>query len=834
MRVPLSWLADYVDHELTTAELARRLTMSGLKVEAIEQPGAAWQDVVIGRVTELHPHPRSNKPLHVAQVSTGSDDITIVTGAQNVRLGDKVPVIPVGGLVPYGPDGQPLEIVPRPMAGITSQGMLASARELGISDEHSGIYILPADSPVGRPLTAIMGGDVLDLETVSNRPDTLSILGVAREVAAITEQQMTPPDLAALGDGITWLDEESIALDVQDRELCPRFSALRIEGVEALPSPSWLVERLQAAGQRPINVLVDLTNYVMLEIGQPMHAFDGARLATGRIGVRRSRPGESLRTLDGVDRALPPGTGVVTDGDQPTSVAGVMGGEESEIGEGTTTLILEAANWHPVSIRRAAQALGLRTEASSRFEKGQPAEQTVQSLLRYVQLLAQISEKPLRVARLVDVWEGNPVERTVAMPLRDLDRLTGVRIPAERAAEVLSLLGFDVTSDDDAITVGVPYWRRVDIEQSADVVEEVIRLVGFDTLPSTLPRRTMPPPALSAEMQWDTVVRERLLSGGASEISTHSLTSLSSTARLFRPGHDGQDYDLPETWAALVPNPLGVTAAKASTVPVRLLNPASTDRQILRMTLLPALLDVVSRNLKQSDEQLTFFEIDHTFFTRGSELPYERRSLALVLSGNRRPRTWADRSPGAYTFYDVKGMVEAVLRALRIVRGVRVEAAPHPALHPGRSAILYVDDQPAGYLGELHPQVAGTFDIAAFPAQVAEIDLDVLYAAANEDRPFTALPRYPAVYRDLAAVLNADVRSSDLMDVVNQAGGELLESARIFDVYQGEPLPSDKKSVAVEMVFRSGQTTLTQEDVASVMSRIVDHLDQRLGAALRD
>jgi len=833
MRVPLSWLADYVDHELTTADLARRLTMSGLKVEAIERPGVAWQDVVIGRVTELQPHPRSNKPLYVARVSVGSGDMTIVTGAQNVRLGDNVPVIPVGGLVPYGPDGQPLEIVPRPMAGITSEGMLASARELGISDEHSGIYILPPDSPVGRPLTAIMGGDVLDLETVSNRPDTLSILGVAREVAAITEQQVTPPDLAALDHSITWLDEESISLDVQDHELCPRFSALRIEGVEALPSPFWLVERLQAAGQRPINLLVDLTNYVMLEIGQPMHAFDGARLATGRIGVRRSRPGECLRTLDGVDRKLPPGTGVVTDGDQPTSVAGIMGGEESEIGEGTTTLILEAANWHPVSIRRAAQALGLRTEASSRFEKGQPAEQTVQALLRYVQLLAQISGKPLQVARLVDVWEGNPAERTVTMPLRDLDRLTGVQIPAERAAEALSLLGFDVTADDEAIIVGVPYWRRVDIEQSADVVEEVIRLVGFDTLPSTLPRRTMLPPVLSPEMQWDTIVRERLLAGGASEISTHSLTSLSSTARLFRPGHNGHDHESPETWAELVPNPLGVTAAKASTLPVRLLNPATTDRQVLRMTLLPALLDVVSRNLKLSDEHLTFFEIDHSFFSRDSELPYERRTLALVLSGTRRPRTWDDRSPGPHTFYDLKGMVEAVLSALRIATW-HVEAAPHPALHPGRSAILYVDDQPVGYLGELHPQVADTFDIAACPAQVAEIDLDTVYAAATEDRPFTPLPRYPAVFRDLAAVLNADVRSSDLMDVVNEAGGKLLESARIFDVYQGEPLPADKKSVAVELVFRSRETTLTQEDVASVMSRIVDHLDQRLGATLRD
>jgi phenylalanyl-tRNA synthetase beta chain len=598
--------------------------------------------VVIGQIVELKPHPTSKKPLWVAQVNLGDRTITVVTGAPNLQAGDKIPVVLVGGVLPHGPDGGPMIIEAKPMAGITSEGMLASERELGISDEHSGIYVLPADVPVGAPLRNVMGGDVLDIETNPNRPDTLSIIGIAREVAAITEQQVTLPELDSIDGSVEWLEEDSIPIEVEAPDLCPRYSALRVEGLRVESSPSWLAGRLEAAGMRPINLLVDITNYVMLEYGQPMHAFDAERIAGGRIVVRRGRPGEHLRTLDGVERTLSPDNLVIADAQRAIAIAGVMGGEDSEIGPGTTSIILESATFDAISVRRTAQALGLRTEASSRFEKGLPPEQTVLGLLRYLQLLAQILGTPLRAARISDAWIGAPEPRTVTMPMRDLDRLLGVTVSADRAAEALSLLGFDVGIRDGAIDAVVPFWRRADVELSADLVEEVARMIGYDTIPVSLPNRTMPPPELPDDIYWNSVVRDRLVAAGASEVVTGALTSPATMARLFRPGSGPAPDDLesPDLWSSLVVNPAGVYAQDALTLPLHLLNPPSRDRTTLRLTLLPGVLAVVERNLKQTEERLAFFEIARTYFRRPEDLPYERRTLALALSGRREPRTW--------------------------------------------------------------------------------------------------------------------------------------------------------------------------------------------------
>jgi phenylalanyl-tRNA synthetase beta chain len=832
MRVPLEWLSDFVDYELTTEELAERLTMIGLNVEGIERASDQWRDVVIGKVVELEPHPSSRNPLNVAQVDVGERQITIVTGAPNVRTGDVVPVVLVGGSLPHGPDGRPMKIEAKPMAGITSEGMLSSARELGISDDHSGIYILPPDAPVGLPLATVMGGDVLDIETVSNRPDTLAIVGIAREVAAATQQQVTLPDVTAITGPVEWVDSSSIDLQVVVPDLCPRFSALRIDGVRAVPSPAWLTSRLEAAGQRPINLLVDLTNYVMIEYGQPMHAFDANRLKTHQIVVRLAHDGETVRTLDGVERTLPRDAVVVADGERAVSVAGIIGGEESEITADTTTLLLEAATWNAPNIRFTAKALGVRTEASSRFEKGQQPEATVPVILRYLQLLAQISDRPLRVSRLSDFVAAESQDRVVTMPLRDLDRLVGVPIDADTAAEQLSLLGFGVIVDGTTISAAVPPWRRVDIEQSADLVEEVARLVGFDTLPATLPRRTMPPPIPELGRWWRGVIRERLLSAGVNEITTHSLTSHDSQARMFPP--DRRPVDAEQSpWEHLVPNPAGVIDRGALAEPVELQNPATTERQILRSLLLPSVLDVVARNLKHTEERLAFFELDRTFFTRPGQLPYERETLAIALSGSQHVRTWSDSQPGPYTFYDLKGLLEAVLHALQIREWETVVSA-HPALHPGRSASICVAGREVAFLGELRPDVAMGFELETWPVLAAEVDLDALIEAADTARVFHPLPRYPAVYRDLAAVVDRNLPASQLLNVVKRAGGELLESAKFFDVYEGGQLPSDKKSIAVEMVFRSTESTLTQEEVSAVMERIVEGIRAELGGTLRD
>ncbi len=832
MRVPLEWLSDFVDFELSTDELAERLTMTGLNVEGIERPSVEWRDVIIGQVVELEPHPHSRNPLNVAQVDIGHQRITIVTGAPNIRVGDKVPVVLVGGRLPHGPDGNAVTIEAKPMAGITSHGMLGSERELGLSDEHSGIYILPPDAPVGSPLVSVMGGDVLDLETVSNRPDTLSIVGIARETAAITQQQVVMPDVTAINGSVQWIDQPSIELQIDVPELCPRFSAMRIEGVAAVPSPTWLASRLEAAGQRPINLLVDLTNYVMLEYGQPMHAFDADRLQSNRIVVRLARSGETVRTLDGVIRSLPADAVVVADGERAVSVAGIIGGEESEITDQTTTLLLEAATWDAPNIRFTAKALGVRTEASSRFEKGQQPETTVPAIFRFLQLLAQITDRPLRVSRLSDCVAREPEDRTVTMPLRDLDRLVGVPIDADTAAEQLSLLGFGVVIEDTAISAVVPYWRRVDIEQSADLVEEVARLVGFDSLPATLPRRTMRPPVTDPRRRWEEIIRERLLAGGANEITTHSLTSYAAMARLFLPGRrSASPQEMP--WETIIPNPEGVPARRAVIEPVKLLNPATIEREILRMTLLPSVLDVVSRNLKNSDERLVFFEIDRTFFHRHDDLPYERETLAIALSGERHMRHWSEPQPGPYTFFDMKGLLEALLHSTQLQNWESISTA-HPSLHPGRSASLRVGDREFAIFGQVHPEVAHSFELDTFPVMVAEVDLDALIGAAGAPRLFRELPRYPAAYRDLAVVVSRDLPAARLQQVVRREGGDVLESARIFDVYEGPQVPPDQKSIAVEMALRSANTTLTQEDVETVMLRIVGAIEHELGGTIRD
>jgi phenylalanyl-tRNA synthetase beta chain len=831
VRVPLSWLADYVDVDIPVSELAVSLTMIGLKVETVHRTGEGWQDVVIGQVASVVPHPTSNRPLWVARVDLGAESITVVTGAPNVRGGDKVPVVRVGGVLPHGPDGGPMVIEAKPMAGIASEGMLCSQRELGISDEHTGIYILQDDAPVGQPLESILGDEVLEIETNANRPDTLSIIGIAREVAAITEQQLSLPDLDTLDGGVTFTDEDSISVEVEDPDLCPRYTALRIEGVDGGTTPSWLASRLEAAGMRPISLLVDLTNYVMLEYGQPMHAFDARQLRGDRIIVRPARQNEPLRTLDDVDRVLSPDNLVIADAEGAVAIAGVIGGEGSEIADDTDSAILESATFDRISVRRTARELGLRTDASIRFEKGLPPEQTVLAARRYVQLLAQILPQPIRVGRISDRWAGEPERRIVTMPLRDLHRLTGLQIPSEEAAEKLSLLEFGVRAVDDALEVDVPYWRRMDIELSADAVEEVVRLVGYDKVPSTLPRRTMPPPPPLPELEWERVIAGVLLAAGVSESVTHALTSPEAMARLSR--SEASDYFSQEFWGKLIPNAAGVYSRGAETRPIAILNPSSRDRQILRDTLLPSLIDALARNLKQTDEHVAFFEIARTFFPCPGDLAYERRTLGIALAGERRPVTWHEASPGEYAFFDVKGILEEIHAALQI-SDWRVEPRTHPGLHPGRSAALLLAGHDVAFFGELHPEVADRFDLAGRRVQVAEVDLDTLFEHASDVRAFHSPPRFPAAYRDIAVVANENVPSDAVMRVIERSGRELLESSRLFDVYAGDPLPAGKKSIAIGLTFRAPGATLTQEEVADVMSHIVDALASELQAAIRE
>ncbi len=833
MRVPVRWLADYVSHPWTTEELGHRLTMSGLKIEAIERPSELWGDVLIGEVAQLEPHPTSKKPLHIAHVHYGDGMVTVVTGAQNLYVGAKAPIVVEGGTIPFGPNGEPLKIEPRPMAGYTSHGMLCSSRELGLGDDHSGILILPEDAPLGQPLASFLGEDVLDIETVSNRPDTLSMIGVAREVAALVPSEVRLPDLRRLANNVERLDKESIGVEIADPDLCPRYSALRVDGVVAVQSPNWLVQRLESAGMRPINLLVDLTNYVMHEYGQPMHAFDASQLRGGKIVVRRAHEGEALRTLDGVDRSLPPEALVIADGDRAVALAGVMGGENSEISSETSSLILESANFNAPSVRKTAQRLGLRTDASSRFEKGLPPESTVPALERYVQLLGEITGDSIKISQVSDAWPVKPEPRTVTLPARDLRRLLGIEVSIEWAGDILGRLGFDVKLDGDQLIASVPFWRRVDIERSADLVEEVGRIVGFDEIPSTLPFRTLQPPAPAPGWYWEGRMRSRLLACGLNEAVTHTLTSPALMARMALETDDVAASG-PKIWRRLVADPLSVGEEGASVEPVCLLNPASSDRQVMRVMLVPSLLDIVSKNLKHDQERVAFFEVARTFFPRGNDaLAFEPRTLGIAASGLRRPRTWADAEPGPFTYFDIKGIIEAVLDEMQI-EDWTVEPPDHPGLHPGRSATLLVAGKRVGYFGVLHPEIALRFEIEEWPVVVAEINLHALSEHASTTHVFKALPRFPAAHRDIAVVVDSGLPAAILMEVVEGTGGEIVESARIFDVYRGPSLPEEKKSIAIELSLRSPERTLTQEEVDATVKHIVDALSSDFGADLRD
>lgn len=827
MRVPVRWLRDYVEYPWSVDELAHRLTMSGLKVETIERPGELWGDVLIGEVRSLGRHPTSNKPLWVAHVFYGEGTATVVTGAPNLHVGARAPIVLAGGSVPVGPGGGQFPIEARPMAGITSQGMLCSARELALGEDHAGILLLPAEAPVGAALATYLGEEVLDIETVSNRPDTLSIVGVAREVAALIPAELRLPPAAELPPHVRRSEAESVEIEIAAPDLCPRFSMLRIDGVSAVPSPEWLARRLDSAGMRPITLLVDLTNYVMLEMGQPMHAFDAAQVAGGRIVVRRATAGETLTTLDGIERSLGPDDLVIADGARALGIAGVMGGEHSEIRPETSSIVLESANFDAPSIRRTAQSLGLRTDASSRFEKGLPIESTVPAIERYVHLLSEISGDPLTVSRISDVWSRRPATRVVDLRLSEIPRLLGIDVPRERVAGILTSLGFDISIEGDTLHAVVPPWRRVDIERAADLVEEVGRIVGFDEIPSTLPFRTLQPPMPPPEWTWEGRLRERLLGAGITEAMTHTLTSPQLAGRMSR--ENGP------SWESLIVNPHGVLTEDAEPEPVRLSNPASNDRQMMRVTLVPSLLDVVSRNLRSTDERVAFFELARTYFNRRevARLPYERRTLAIALSGRRNPVTWRTGPPEPHSFWDIKGLVEAVLAELRI-DGYTVEPCRHPALHPGRSAAVVLGDDRPAYFGELHPDVAARFEIDNWPSYVAEMDLDVLFRLAGARKPFEPLPRYPAANRDLAVVVGVDVPAAAIVRVVHRAGAPALESARIFDVYQGNPLPEGKRSVAVALTFRLADRTLRQDEVDAFIAAIIDALRGELRATLRE
>ncbi|NJD67863.1 MAG: phenylalanine--tRNA ligase subunit beta [Candidatus Methylomirabilota bacterium] len=804
MKVSLKWLSDYVNVALPAQELAHRLTMSGTEVGGIEERGNGWPGIVVARVEFLGPHPTVDS-LTLVGVELLGERITVVSGATNLKVGDKVPYASVGACLTDAQTGRPTVVDAAQIQGVTSRGVLCSEKELGLSEAHEGVLILPGEVEIGVPLNTVLGDTVLDLEVTPNRPDCLSMIGVAREVAAITEEPLHLPDLSYQEEGGDVQDE--VQVDILTPDLCPRYSATAVHGVSVGPSPSWLQRRLMAAGVRPINNVVDVTNYVMLEYGQPLHAFDYDTIRDRRIVVRRAAPGESLRTLDGVVRTLSPEMLVIADADRPVALAGIMGGSETEVTQSTTHVLLESANFNPASIRQSCRVLRLRTEASFRFDKGLSPVTAPVALRRATKLLVEICGGTASRG-LQDAFPAPREAMEVGITPAELRRVLGIDLTVAQIREVLAgRLGFECREDGTGLRV-IPPAHRGDIQIPVDLVEEVARLIGYDRIPTAtlaghLPDH--PPQPIHGLIER---ISDLLVGCGLQEVITYSLVGRRLPAKMVTGSDLGTAHEL------------------------RLANPMTPDQETLRTSLLPSLLECLHKNIRQDEAGPRLFEIGRIYLPRHDDLPLERHMLVIGLTGPRWPRQWS-RAVLPSDFYDLKGIVEVLLDRLKLGPIHFIHITDQPPFHPGRTTAVYTGDVRLGVIGELHPAVGRALEVRA-PVYLAEFDLEQLLDVVGEGLWRVEPPsRFPAVRRDLALVVPEHVPVAELFEIIRQAGRPLLEQVELFDLFRGGELPHGYKSCGIGLVFRSSDQTLTDDAVVQVETHIIQQLRRITGAHLR-
>lgn len=802
MRVSYKWLQDYVDVPWTVDELAEKLTMVGLMVERMEKLAEGIDDIVVAQVTAVEPHPEAEQ-LVVATVTDGAEQYVVVTGASNVAEGLKVPLAKPGVTLP---GGQRIETAT--LRGVRSEGMLCSEAELGVGDDADGLWELPDDVTVGRPIAEQLGLDdtVLHLEVYPNRPDCLSVIGVAREIAAMTGQRVRLPE-AELRESER-AAEDTVRVRIDDADLCPRYSARIVERVSVGPSPAWLQQRLRVAGMRPINNIVDVTNFVMWEWGQPLHAFDFDRITGDEIIVRRATDGEVVVTLDGQQRKLTKDALVIADGEDAVAVAGVMGAANSEVSEHTTTLLLESAAFHPTSVRRTAQRFGLRTEASHRFEKGLDPNLVALASARAAHLMQRVAGGDV-LRGSTDVYPRPVSPWTVPCRPERVRSLLGVEIDDDAMVRHLEALELTVQRRDGALAVTIPTFRP-DLRQEVDLIEEIARLYGYDNVPARLPGGVFDVAHQAAPLPMLDRVRKSLVGAGLLETMTYSFV-------------DGNSGDK-----------LGWASDDSRRRMIELRNPLKDDLAVMRTSLLAGLLETAAYNRTRRNTSVHVFEIGAVFLAEQlplTDLPREARRIGLLMTGILPERHWG-RKPTPVTFYHVKGVVERLCADL----GVAPTFAPsdESALHPGRRAVVCIDGRPLGVLGEVHPDVATKYNLDDVRLYVAELDGDVLAEAAAEQRTmYERLPRYPAVERDMALVVPQTVSAADIEAVLWAAGGELLQDVRLFDVYEGEQVDAGHKSLAYSLTLRAADRTLTDEDATRAIQRIDDALAERFGVRRR-
>lgn len=806
MKVPLSWLKEYVAIDMTADELADRLALTGTEVERISRVGVSSADgnldrFVIGRVKKKSAHPDADK-LTLCEVEVGDGRVEqIVCGAKNFKEGDKTAVCLPGGVLP---DGRRLEAAV--IRGVESRGMMCSESELGLSSESAGIVILPEDAPVGTRLVDYIpvSDEVLELEITPNRPDCLSVYGVAREVAAITGAELAPEPVGEVEPRGADNIEDIITITVDDEKLCPRYGARLIAGVKVGPSPAWLKARTVAAGMRPVNNVVDITNYVMWTLGEPMHAFDLARIAGPRLTVRRAGKGEKIVTIDGDTRVLDDSMLVIADADKAAAVAGIMGGEGSEVSDDTTDILLEAANFLGSGIMATEMALGLRSESSTRFEKGLDPEIVPQALTMASRMMVELCGGRL-VPGEYDIYAEPRTEQAIHLREEKVTSLLGIEVPGAEIEAILGRLGFENRREGAALHVTVPSFRA-DVEREIDLIEEIARVFGLDLIPPTLPSDMRVMGGLSRYQVSERNIARALTAAGVNEVITYTFIAPDFTDRL------------------------RLTADDPRRRVVRLANPLSVEQSVMRTLMLPSLLTTIASNLSMRNPDVNIFEMGRVYLAlEGEKLADERRTVAGCLCGSLGGDSWLH--VGRETdFFTGKGIVEAVFSAVK--GSFSVERCDEPFLHPGKSAYIVVDGRRAGYVGEVHPLVLEAFDIGK-PVVAFEILEDALIASSSGIVIFEDLLTFPASFQDIAVVVNEQTAAEEVIRVVREAGAPLLRDARVFDTYTGDQVGAGKKSVAMSLEFRSPERTLTDEDVDGARGAIVAALGERLGAGLR-
>ena len=811
MNTPLSWIKAYVPElDCTEQEYMDAMTMSGTKVEGFEKFDANLDKIIVGKIEKIEKHPDADK-LVVCQVAIDEEGTTtqIVTGAANVREGQKVPVVLDGGRVAGGHDGKKAEggikIKKGKLRGVESNGMMCSIEELGSSTDfypdaaEDGIYILSdnpeyKEAPVGSDAIALLGlrDANFEYEVTSNRVDCFGVVGIAREAAATFRKPFVPPVVKEVGNNEK--TEDYISVDVQAPDLCSRYVARVVKNIKLAPSPEWMQRRLAASGIRPINNIVDITNYVMEEYAQPMHAYDFDTIAGNKIVVKRAADGETFQTLDGQERELDSSVLMICDGEKSVGLAGIMGGENSKITDDVKTMLFEAACFDGTNIRLSGKKLGMRTDAQAKFEKGLDPNNTMEAMNRACQLIEELGAGEV-VGGCVDVYPEKKEPVTVPYDVDKINALLGIDVSEDEMCEYWSMV--DLIPDKEKKCVIVPTWRQ-DVLRLADLAEEVARFYGYDKIPTTLPSGEATQGGVSYQTTIQNITRNVIEQFGFSEGMTYSFESPKVFDKLLLPEDDKRRE------AIEISNPLGV------------------DYSIMRTSPLNGMLTSLATNYNHRNKDVRLYELANVYLPKAlplTELPEERMKLCLGMYGNG-------------DFFDMKGCVEAIFEKLGVREVVTYEPKDDtPFLHPGRKADISIGDTPVGYLGELHPEVADNYNLGT-KTYVAVLDVEILAKKADFDVKYKGVAKFPAVTRDISLVMKKDILAGQVEEVIRSNGGKLLEDYRLFDIYEGENVAADEKSLAYSIRFRAKDRTLEDKDVTAVMDKILKKLES-LGVTLR-